>query len=657
MQKMKRKIGEGDTPSPKKKKVQFTEGAKDNKSKTAEKNIKKPKNAEAKQNSDSFKKDFQIASKKDFKNSPKKDFKSGPKKDFKGPKKDFKKGKPGDKFNKFGKVKGNFGKGANNKFVKDQNSGEKPKWSEMKKEKKQLRLVRRKAKTSAEVFEIANKAKLLAAQIQRKVVKPDFRLSTCKELHTLLKGQYKAIALTHDLSRVIQVLLKHSAEDIRNEITEELLDLMVPMVQSKYGHHAVKRILKYGSDSIRHKVINKFFGHIVSLATHTVSAPVLDYAYGEFASKKEKEHMQQEFYGDIYKNTKDNKVHTLSDTYKDSPEMKTAILQSCQANIQKILNKNLHDGELLHSVLYDYIRECSDEERTELLTTLAPLIVPLSNSLPGANAASICVWQGSNKDKKTILKVVKEHAVALAKHKTGYRLLLAIFDAVDDTVLVRKAIVSALQPHVRDLARDHWGNMTLHWLVKPKDPGAFHPSLIKFLEEGFRSGTSKKDSAIRVAELREAILPALVKDIGSDPEFWVSEKTIMLLAVAVLSIESAEDMVSALAGAVCRPDWAAGGARAVEDAGLHMCLKKLAALDQTRDGGTLGEAVCDRLTEDTIRVWLPTNRGCFFLLKLIESNRPEVASRIKKTLKPHVELLKKQNTEGAKLLLQNVQSK
>ncbi|XP_063380480.1 protein penguin [Cydia fagiglandana] len=656
MQKMKRKIGEGDTPSPKKKKVLLTEGVKENKSETSEKKIKKPKNEEPKKNlKDASKKDFKNSPKKDFK-GPKKDFK-GPTKDFKGPKKDFKKGKPGDKFNKFGKGKGNFAKGADKKFGKDQNSGEKPKWSEMKKEKKQLRLVRRKAKTSAEVFEVANKAKLLAAQIQRKVVKPDFRLSACKELHTLLKGQYKAIALTHDLSRVIQVLLKHSAEDIRNEITEELLDLMVPMVQSKYGQHAVKRILKYGSDSIRHKVINKFFGHIVSLATHTVSAPVLDYAYGEFATKKEKEHMQQEFYGDIYKNTKDNKVHTLSDTYKDSPEMKTAILQSCQANIQKILNKNLHDGELLHSVLYDYIRECSDEERTELVTTLAPLIVPLSNSLPGANAASICVWQGSNKDKKTILKVVKEHAVALAKHKSGYRLLLAIFDAVDDTVLVRKAIVSALEPHIHELAKDHWGNMTLHWLVKPKDPGAFHPSLIKFLEEGFQSGTSKKDAAIRVAELREAILPALVKDIGSDPEFWVSEKTIMLLAVAVLSIESKEDIVTGLADAICRPDWSVGDGLAIEDAGMHMCLKKLAALDQGKDGGTLGEAVCARLNEDTIKVWLPTNRGCFFLLKLIESNRPEVASKIKKKLKPHVELLKKQKTEGAKLLLQNVQSK
>lgn len=50
------------------------------------------------------------------------------------------------------------------------------------------------------------------------------------------------------------------------------------------------------------KNIFRFLGHIVTLAAHSISAPVLDYAYGEFATKKEKLHMQQEFYGEIYKN-------------------------------------------------------------------------------------------------------------------------------------------------------------------------------------------------------------------------------------------------------------------------------------------------------------------------------------------------------------------
>lgn len=89
--------------------------------------------------------------------------------------KEFKKGKvfnknkqPGKDFNNFKKQgvnKSNFNKGG--KSGNQNNSGEKPKWSETKKEKKELRLTRRKAKATAEVFEISHKAKLLAAQIQR----------------------------------------------------------------------------------------------------------------------------------------------------------------------------------------------------------------------------------------------------------------------------------------------------------------------------------------------------------------------------------------------------------------------------------------------------------------------------------------------------------
>ncbi|CAG5051892.1 unnamed protein product [Parnassius apollo] len=650
MLKTKRKSSEDNSGASKKKKVQFSE----TKNNPKENDFSKKENIDFNQEKKKMKNKLIVDMKtKKFKSELNK-----------------KASKFGAQSGKFLNSKGKFSKVGNatgkpnltkGKSSKEQEQTEKPKWAEMKKEKKNLRLIRRKAKATAEIFEISHKAKLLSAQIQRKVVKQDFKLKACKELHCLLKGQYKSIALTHDLSRVIQVLLKHSSEDIKNGITEELLDIMVQMMQSKYAQHAVKRIMKYGTDFIRHEVIKKLFGHIVSLATHTISAPVLDYAYGEFATKKEKIYMQQEFYGEIYKNSKDDKVKTLSDAYKGSPEMKTAILQACKANIQKILDKNLHDSELFQTVLYDYIRECTPEDRVELISTLSPLIVPLSNSLPGVNTASICVWQGTNKDKKTILKVVKEHVVSLCKHKTAYRLLITIFDAVDDTVLVKKAIISTLASNLKDVAKDHWGKMVLHWLVKPKDPAAFHPSFIKFLEDGAKSGTSKKDAELRVSELREAILPVLKKDMESEPEFWLSNKANFLLTVAVLSIETSKEILEALSKVICQSDWVIKiedkEVLAVEDAGIHMCLKKLACLDKGRPEGTLGEVMCDHLNDDAIQVWIPTNRGCFFLLKLIENNEEEIANKLLKKIKTHSNLIKQQSSEGAKLLLQKIRKK
>lgn len=148
MQKTKRQGSSGDAPVAKKKKVQFA----------------KPEEDQAEK----------IGGKEKFKGQ-KKDFnksygnRKGEKKEYNkgGKKAEFKKGgsKVVKNFNKPGHGKPNFS--TDKQFSKEDANGEKPKWSEMKKEKKQLRIVRRKAKATAEVFEISHKAKLLAAQIQR----------------------------------------------------------------------------------------------------------------------------------------------------------------------------------------------------------------------------------------------------------------------------------------------------------------------------------------------------------------------------------------------------------------------------------------------------------------------------------------------------------
>lgn len=67
-------------------------------------------------------------------------------------------------------------------------------------------------------------------------------------------------------------------------------------------------------------------------------------------------------------------------------------------------------------------------------------------------------------------------------------------------------------------------------------------------------------------------------------------------------------MLNALAKVICRPDWqiAVDGKEvlAIEDAGIHMCLKKLACLDKDKTENTLGEAVYENLQDDTVSVLL-----------------------------------------------------
>lgn len=69
--------------------------------------------------------------------------------------------------------------------------------------------------------------------------------------------------------------------------------------------------------------------------------------------------------------------------------------------------------------------------------------------------------------------------------------------------------------------------------------------------------------------------------------------------------ESSKTIVEALAKAICQLDWKVKindeEVLAIEDAGIHMCLKKLAILDKTASD-SLGEAICDNIDDDTVSI-------------------------------------------------------
>lgn len=174
------------------------------------------------------------------------------------------------------------------------------------------------------------------------------------------------------------------------------------MLQSKYGKFCVKRVLKYGTPQIRSSVMKQFYGHAVKHTTHAISAPIFEYAYSTFATQTEKQHLIQEYFSDLYKSSKEDNIKHLRDVYKDSPEMKTAVLGATKANLTRVLNKDLLDSGLIQSVLCQFLEECSSDDRIELISQLSAHIVILSNSKDGASAAMQCIWHGTNKDRKVI---------------------------------------------------------------------------------------------------------------------------------------------------------------------------------------------------------------------------------------------------------------
>ncbi|KAI4456839.1 hypothetical protein MML48_8g00016852 [Holotrichia oblita] len=382
-------------------------------------------------------------------------------------------------------------------------------------------------------------------------------------------------------------MLKFGNEKVRNEIMVEITPSTVQMLQSKYGRYCIKRLFKYGSAKTRSNAIKAMYGNAVKLTSHAVSAPIFEYIYSTWAQPIEKIHLIQEFFGDLYKQSKEDNIKHLKDVYKNSPDMKAAALGAVKANLSKILNKDLLDSGLIQTVVYQYLTECSENDRNELISQIAPHAVVIGNSKDGAKAVMECIWHGTNKDRKVIVKAVKEHILELCKHEYGHTVVIAILDTIDDTVLVSKSIISEILKHTVDIAKDDWGRKVILWLVTPGVSAHFHPAFTNELENGRQKSNSKKSSELRRKEILEYSTENLLTSINTDTKLWFSGASISVVALSILKTGDGQllsDTLGKVAEVIIDDDWKVTENEqeilGIEHAGLHMTLKKLVQNDK-----------------------------------------------------------------------------
>lgn len=293
-------------------------------------------------------------------------------------------------------------------------------------------------------------------------------------------------------------------------------------------------MLKYGDSKTRSEVIRACYGHAVKLTSHAVSAAVLDYGFTTWATTQEKRHVIQEFYGDMYKQSKDDSLTHVRDAYKNTPEMKIAVLGAMKGNLSRIINKELLDSHIVQTVVSQYLQECSNDDRSELITQLASHIVVLSNSKEGAHAAMECFWHGTNKDKKVMTKAIKEHIIDMCKNEHAHNTIICVLDSIDDTVLLNKVLLGEIVSNSLDLVGDEWGRRVLLWLVAPADHAHFHPNFVKELNEGRQKSGSKKDVQVRRNEILKYCAGALLQQVASDTEQWTKSVSVAVVTFAIL---------------------------------------------------------------------------------------------------------------------------
>uniref|UniRef100_A0A663NCC7 Pumilio RNA binding family member 3 n=1 Tax=Athene cunicularia TaxID=194338 RepID=A0A663NCC7_ATHCN len=538
------------------------------------------------------------------------------------------------------KNKQQSGKLANKRKLQDGEEGgsesKKPKWNDFKKKRKELKQTRQLNDKSN--YDIIVKSKQIWESMRRKKCDKEKREKLMNELQKLLHGKIKSLAFAHDSTRVIQCFIQYGSEKQRQETFEELKDSLVELSKSKYSRNIVKKFLMYGTKTQVAEIIKSFKGNVKKMLRHAEASAVVEYAYNDKAILEQRNMLTEELYGNTFQVYKTPISPTLDKVLEAQPEKREAILDE----MKQILTP------------------------MEMIEAIREAVIYLAHTHDGARVAMHCLWHGTPKDRKVIVKTMKTYIEKTAMGEFSHLVLLAAFDCIDDTKLVKQLIISEINASLPDIINNKYGKKVLLYLLSPRDPAHFVPEIITLLQQGDGNAYSKKNTEVRRRELLEAISSPLLEYLQEHTQEVVIDKATFVLVADILrtalgDIQPALDAIANLAAEELVPGGRDGQLHIVEHPAGHLVLKWLIEQDEKmRESGKevcFGRTLVERVGIENMKTWAEVNRGAIILCCLLRSADQKVANTVKNGLKKLVPKLKlNKNVKGIEALLEKLTS-
>ncbi|XP_043402411.1 pumilio homolog 3 isoform X3 [Chelonia mydas] len=480
----------------------------------------------------------------------------------------------------------------------------KPKWNDLKRKKKELKQSRQlNDKTN---YDVIIKSKQIWESVRRKNCDKKKREKLINELHKLLQGKIKTMAFAHDSTRVIQCFIRYGNDKQRQETFEELKDSLLELSKSKYSRNIVKKFLMYGTKPQVAEIIKSFKGEVKKMLRHSEASAVVEYAYNDKAILEQRIMLAEELYGNTFQ------------VYK------------------------------------------------EMIEAIREAVIYLAHTHDGARVAMHALWHGTPKDRKIIMKTMKTYVEKIATGEFSHLVLLAAFDCIDDTKLMKQLIISEISGSLPNIVNNKYGRKVLLYLLSPRDPAHFLPEIVKILQQGDGNAYSKKDSDVRRCELLEAISPALLGYLQEHAQEMVMDKATCVLVADVLGsalgdVQPAMNAIASLAAEELVPGGKDGQLHIAEHPAGHLVLKWLIGQDEKmRDNGREGcfaRTLVECVSIKNMKSWAEVNRGAMVLCCLLRSTDQEVANKVKGGLKSLIPKLKcNKNVKGIEALLEMLTS-
>ena len=349
------------------------------------------------------------------------------------------------------------------------------------------------------------------------------RQALVNDIMALIGGSLWEVVARHDASRVVQACFRYGSAEVRTTIMGALAGKCYELATTQYGHHLLKCILRHGSPATRAQVLKELKGNVARLATHATGASILELIYNghqghAIGTKAQIFQLLRECFGRqflVFSSTTTSQggptaqqQQTLGEFLAGAPERRESIMGDLGALLDRIVTKGYHRFSYAHWILAEYFAHCGPARKQAMVPSLIEGTLSLASTKLGAQVLCDCVDSSGAKERKKIVKFFRGNARRIAAHPCGHYVLMRCLDIVDDTVLMRKAVVAELAEHAVDLALDPLGCRVLLQLLAPNTSRYVGETGVALLSKP--CATSKKDPQVRREEHLKTLRGPLV---------------------------------------------------------------------------------------------------------------------------------------------------
>ncbi|RKP32464.1 ARM repeat-containing protein [Metschnikowia bicuspidata] len=387
-----------------------------------------------------------------------------------------------------------------------------------------------KRKAGAQVEQI--KALWEKLRVKKPAPPPEVKEKLCNDIWELSKDVIYDLVLKHDASRVVQTLVKHTTKERRDIIVKALQKNYYKLATSSYGKYLMVKLLHYGSKESRALIVNELHGKLRKLMRHKEGAYVIEDLYVLYSSAQQKQQMTREFWGSEYAIFKDSgKDKTVLDVVHESTEKRQIIMNNLNKTITASVEKGLTGFQVLHAAMREYVTILtSDIDKTDadiriFIDLLAEQFPELVHTPEGSEVACSLISVANAKERKIIIRALKNHTKNLIENEFGNLVLTTLFMTVDDTVLLHKSfnvelVTGELLP---EIIQGKFSRRPLLYLLKGLNGKYFAPKVKEELsryEKLAHAKTTKKPQDQRRKELLAKVLPLIYKALleTTDPD-------------------------------------------------------------------------------------------------------------------------------------------